>query len=141
MPYDFIIKAEQHVVFSRGVGVFTHAEYLAHISRLQREVLFHPEFDQIVDCRLITKIDITSDQIAMLANMSVFAKSSRRAFVVSSDLNFGLSRMLATQLEVKKGQQTRVFRDMQEALSWLNLPLDLDPFVAHESRDDTNIAS
>ncbi len=140
MPYDFIINAEQHLVFSRGFGVFTHAEYLAHISRLQREVLFRPEFDQIVDCRLVTKIDITSDQLATLANMSVFAKSSRRAFVVSSDVNFGLSRMLATQLEVKKGQQTRVFRDMREALAWLNLPLDLDPIVAHKPGDDGNIA-
>jgi len=140
MPYDFFINAERHVVFSRGIGVFTHAEFLEHISRLQREVLFRPEFDQIVDCRLITKVDITGEQLAALASRSVFAESSRRAFVVSSDLHFGLSRMLAMFLEIEKGQQTRVFRDMREALSWLSLPLDIDPFVPHESRDDTKTA-
>jgi len=137
MPYNFIIDAERHVVFSRGIGVFTHAEYLAHISRLEREVLFRPEFNQVVDCRLITKMDFTGDQLADLASKSVFAKSSRRAFVVSSDLHFGLSRVLATYLALRKSEETNVFWDMREALSWLNLAVDLDPFAPHESGDDT----
>ena len=131
MRYDHQIVA--------SVGVFTHAEYVEHISHLRQEVIFRPEFDQIVDCRLITEMNFTSDQTAELASMSIFARTSRRVFIAPSNLHFGLSRMLTKYLELKKGQETMVFRGMREGLSWLNLPLDIDPFVPREPKDDTNI--
>ena len=124
MPSDFSIVPEHRVVVSKGSGVFTHADFLDHMSRLGVDPHFNPDFDQIVDCRAIAKMDLSADQISDLASRSVFAAGSRRAFVVPSEVQFGLTRMFAAYREVRTGQQVGVFRSMDEALSWLGLPAD-----------------
>ena len=70
---------------------------------------------------------LTSEEISDLASRSVFSSRSRRAFVVASSLQFGLSRMFAAYREEKGRQETMVFRDLREALAWLNLPPDWKP--------------
>lgn len=130
MPEDFIIHEQRAVVFSRGTGVFTHAEFLDHMARLLADARFRPDFDQLVDCRAITLLDFSAEQLRDLAGRSIFSSRSRRAFVVSSDLQFGLSRMFATYRDIHGARETKIFREMGGALSWLNLPPDLDPFAA-----------
>jgi hypothetical protein len=126
MPANFIIDVQHRLVFSTGDGVFTHADFLEHMARLQRDARFQPEFDQLVDCRAFT-LQLTSEEISDLASRSVFSSRSRRAFVVASSLQFGLSRMFAAYREEKGRQETMVFRDLREALAWLNLPPDWKP--------------
>ena len=125
MPTDFTIDPEHHLVISRGSGVFTHADYLDHMSRVGADPKFRPDFNQLVDCRAISQMDLSGGEISDLAGRSVFGDLSHRAFVVSSEVQFGLTRMFATYREMKGGQEIRVFRTMPEALSWLGLPPDL----------------
>jgi len=124
MPADYVIDAEHGVVFSRGFGVFTHADYVNQMTQLKQDSRFDIDFNQMVDCRDITLMDITAQQIEDLAQTSVFSAKSRRAFVASGPIQFGLSRMLASYREVRGGQRVAVFMMMDEALTWLNLPLD-----------------
>jgi len=125
MPAEFTIYPQWGVVMSRGSGVFTHADFLDHMSRLLADPKFNPDFNQIVDCRAIAKMELTSDQIADLAGKSIFGVRSRRAFVVSHEVQYGLARMFATYREIKAGQEVMVFQEMPAALSWLGLSADL----------------
>jgi len=129
MPAEFVLDEQHRVVFSRSLGDFTHSDYRDHMARLASDPRFRPEFDHLVDC-CSSQLVLTSDEVRDLASQSVFSDQSRRAFVVSSNYQYGLSRMLATYREVKTRQAIMVFRERSEALAWLNLPADLDPFAA-----------
>ena len=136
MPSDFMIDSARGVVFSKGWGVFTPEDYFDHLARLQSDPRFDPRFHQVVDCRAITVMALTSKQVAELADRTGFAVQSRRAFVVSTDLQYGLSRVFAAHREMGGGQDVGVFRTMEDALAWLNLPTDLDPFAHSAAKPD-----
>ena len=125
MPTDFTIYPKWGVVLSRGSGVFTQADFLDHMTRMQADPKFNPVFNQIVDCRAIERMELTNTQIAGLASKSIFGARSRRAFVVSSGVQFGLARMFATYRELEAEQVVMVFQEMSAALSWLGLSTDL----------------
>jgi hypothetical protein len=127
MPCEFFIDTDRRLVISRGTETFRYADFLDHMKILAPDPRFKPEFDHLVDCRKFERFDVTPAQIQEIGSQSVFAPRSRRAFVVSSDLHFGLGRMFANYRDVKCGQLTVVFRDMREAAFWLGLPPDYDP--------------
>ena len=129
MPTEFTIHPNLGVVISRGNGVFTQADFLDHMARMSTDPQFHPDLNHIVDCRAITKMDLSHDQIKGLAGRSIFSTRSRRAFVVASELQYGLTRMFAAYREIKAGQEVMVFDNPSPALAWLGLPpdLSLDP--------------
>lgn len=127
MPADYFIDVDRHIVFSKGYGVFTYEEALGYMVRLASDPQFRPDFNQIVDCRDVSKAELTGEQVRDLAMRSGFNQTSRRAFVVSSDLQFGLSRMFGTYREVMHAGGIEIFQSMDEALKWLGLPLNADP--------------
>ena len=130
MPESYVIDSQHRVVFSRSTGVFTYAEFLEHMARMRADPRFRPDYDQLVDCRATTAFELTGDQIAALAARTIFSVQARRGFVVSSSLQYGLSHMLASHLELRGETGVRIFHDLPSALAWLNLPGDFDPFGA-----------
>jgi hypothetical protein len=127
MPADFYIDPERRIVFSKAMGVFNSADALDHMERLLRHPAFHAEFNQLLDFRQLTALALSSDEIRWLAQRTVFSANSLRAFVVSSDLQFGMGRLFATHREFEGEKGIIIFRDMQEALTWLSLPAEPDP--------------
>ena len=121
MPAEFTIDSQRGVVITRASGVFTQADFLDHMARLQADPHFNPDFNQIIDCCAITTMDLTPEQIAALAERTAFSAKSRRALVVTSDLHYGLSRMFATYREIKGGEELRVFRDLPATQAWLGI--------------------
>jgi len=133
MPSEYIIDANREVVFSKGTGVFSREEYLNHIVRLLRDPQFRPNFNHVVDCRAITSMDLPVEQIANLAERSGFSPQSRCAFIVASDLQYGLTRAFATYREIQGAWPTKVFRELGAALAWLDLPLQSYPYITEPS--------
>ncbi len=130
MPAEYTLDAERGMVFSRGWGVFTHADFIEHMARLGKENLFRPKFHHLVDCRSITVMKLTATEIENMAKRSLFEASSLRAFVAASNsVQFGLSRMFGTYRKIHGGQEVKVFTQLPEALVWLGLPDDLDPYA------------
>jgi hypothetical protein len=127
MPAKYIIDVHHRVVFSKGFGVFTYMEALNYMRELFNDSRFNPEFSQIVDCRDISRVELTGEQVRDLAIRSGFSPHARRAFVVSSDLQFGLSRMFGTYREAREAGGIEIFHEMIPALAWLGLPEDADP--------------
>jgi hypothetical protein len=68
----------------------------------------------------VSEVQVTSEYIREVARSTSYAEGSRRAFVASSDVQFGLSRMFQI-LSDESPAEVRVFRDLAEARRWLGL--------------------
>ena len=127
MPCEFLIDTNRRLVISRGTGTFRYADFVQHFKKLGKDPRFQPRFDHIVDCRKFERFEVTTTEVYNIGSQSLFAAKSRRAFVVSSELHFGLGRMFATFRQVASGQETTVFREMGDAIAWLGLPPEYEP--------------
>ncbi len=78
------------------------------------------EYRQLIDARSLERAEITTEVIRDLAHASPGAPEARRAFVVASDLAFGLARMFEIQ-RADAPEEICVFRDMGQARTWLGL--------------------
>jgi hypothetical protein len=121
MPAEYRIDKERRLVLTTCSDALTTADLLAHGDKLLQDPDFTPDFCHFMDLRLVTKVEITSDELRRLAQRSVFSPESRRALLVSNDLTFGLSRMFGIHREILGEPGIRVFRDREgdEALDWV----------------------
>jgi hypothetical protein len=126
MPADFHIDTERGMVFSKATGVFSCSDVLDHMARLLSHPDFRPIYNQLLDFRGITKVDLSSDEVRELGQRTIFSPQSRRAFVVASDLQFGLARMFGIYRELEGEEGIKICREMKEALSWLSLSTEPD---------------
>jgi hypothetical protein len=107
---------------SSGWDCVTCAEILAHRTQLVRDPDFDPNFNQLVDGRAVTRLDITMDDAKQIASSTPFSTESRRAFVASNLLVLGFARLMETYSKLVKGrEQIRVFHNLPSALKWLGL--------------------
>ncbi len=131
MPY--ILKSDDALgcIFIRWSGTFSSEEGAAHY----REIAGYESFQQgshlFHDVRLVD-VDVPASEIhkvAVAASPKVDPNTVRKvAILTSSDLGFGMMRMLAMMRELPE-LVLNVFRDLEEAKAWLGLPADLgDPF-------------
>ena len=81
--------------------LLTIADALAHQKRLLGAPDFDPSFNQLFDVTNVTDVELTSEDIRMLAQTTVFSPDARRAILVKNDLQFGLSRMVGVFRELK----------------------------------------
>jgi hypothetical protein len=121
MPAEYYIDVPCQMVFSRGYGGLNFSDARHHMERLLSDPDFHPEFNQLIDFRRVEEVTITTEEIVLLAARNVFSPKSRRAFVVASDLQFGLARMFGTYRENAGEHGIKPFREMEPALKWLSL--------------------
>jgi hypothetical protein len=135
MPIEYEIDADRRRVVARGTGTVTEQDIYAY----QLDVWSRPEvagFDQIVDMSAADHIDVPvpsadgmRDLAALAAGMDHPSQPSRFAIVAPGDLAFGLGRMYSTyrELDPRSTKAVRVFRTMDEALAWLDAPMDTEP--------------
>jgi len=119
MPAFYKIDKERKLVMSTGSGVYTMADALAHQDKLLKDPDFDRSFSQLYDFTHITDMELSSEYIRTLARRTVFSENSRRAFLVNSDLKFGLGRMFIIFRDTLGEKGIRVFRNLDEALDWV----------------------
>ena len=132
MPAYFLIDTLNRVVFSRAFGILTYSECTAHMDHLSADPRFNPDFNQIFDFSEVTELSLSTDQLQQLAKRSIFSAKSRRAYVVSGDLHFGLSRMFSALRETEGEPGIVTFRDLPSAIIWTDAPKE----VAHKAFAD-----
>ena len=119
MPVSYEINKERRLVLLTVWEACTTND----VQQFRKQVLsdrdFDPTFSQLADLTRITKVEITPDEIRMIATMSPFSPQSRRAIVAQDHLVFGVSKMFGILRGLRGEKLLRVFRDRSEALEWL----------------------
>jgi hypothetical protein len=113
------IDKVRRLVLSSGSGVLNKEEAQSHQTRLLADPDFDPTYSQLIDFTHITQFDLSSDDVRLLAQRNIFSPNSRRAFLVASDLAFGLGRMYEILREGAGERGIRIFRTLEEALDWV----------------------
>jgi len=121
MPGSYLLDTSRRIVFSRGWGVVTDAQLLAHSDALRADLRFQPSFKQVADFREVSEILLTSRGVHLNAEASPFSRDARRAFVVVTDEAFGISRMFSLYADTSP-DQFRIFRTLSPAMEWIGLP-------------------
>jgi hypothetical protein len=112
------IDTKRKLVMSTASGVFTLADAFARQEKISKDAEVNPSFSQLLDFSDVTKLDIEPEDERRLAQTKVFLSQSRRAFIVSNDLAFGLARMYQVLRSWEGETGIRVFRNLDDALDW-----------------------
>ena len=119
MPASYKIDKERRLVMSSASGVFSMADARSHTEKLSKDPDFDPSFSQIADFTQVTRIELSPDDVRILAQRSLFSPNSRRAFIVPNELAYGLARMFEILRELAGEKGIGVFRTLEEALDWV----------------------
>lgn len=120
MPGSYTIDQQHRVVFSRGWGTLAEGELTAHSSALRADPRFEPGFHQIVDLRDVETFNITPVGVRTQTEITPFSKQTPRAFVVASDVAYGMARMYTSSVG-GESSSIHIYRDMRDALVWVGL--------------------
>ena len=122
MPFDYAVYKERRLVVSIGIGLVTWVEIKARQDQTKTDPNFDPEFDQIVDLRLVTGFEMSPEQTRSLARRRIFSSNSKRAFVATNASVFGVGRMWESYTEFSDDpSHIQVFYDLPSALKWIGL--------------------
>jgi len=119
MPAFYKIDKEHRVVLSTASGVFDLAAALAHQDQLLVDPDFDPSYSQLLDFSHVAEVRIDTTDVRKLAERSVFWPCSRRAIYVTRDIEYGFARMFEMLRENAGEKGIRVFRNLDEALTWI----------------------
>jgi hypothetical protein len=124
MPISYRIDVERNLVLTTASGRLTDDDILQLKARLVRDPAFTPGMKELADIRNIDGLDVTPAGIQAMVqqdrNDSAHLASHKLAIVLSDDVAFGMARMYQTRTESSMGN-VGVFRDIEEARTWLQL--------------------
>jgi hypothetical protein len=119
MPAEYRIDRDRKIVLSRGWGRVGTNDFRAHGEQLRVDPEFSPDFRQLWDFSEVTESTADFDELARLAQVAIFAPTTRRAVLAPADVTFGFGRMFQMLRESKGETGIRVFRDRADAMRWL----------------------
>ena len=119
MPSSYVIDKERKLVITTAWGDCNADDVLEFRKQVLKDRDFDPSFSQLADFTGVTKVDVSPDEVRMLATKSPFSTQSRRALVADNQVIFGLSKMFGILRNLRGEKLIRVFRTRSEALDWL----------------------
>ncbi len=124
MATTYRIDSSLRVVFSTSYGVLTGDDLLAHRATLVSDPNVDLDHRQLWDFRRVTETAVSKKELTeLLESKSPFGPASRRAWVASSDVDYGMLKMIQLLRGTCAGE-IMVFRDIHEARMWLAVPDD-----------------
>jgi len=122
VPVSYRIFAADGLVVSRAAGVFTAREMTAHARVLAGDPRHHREFQQLYDLTDVTEVRVSQEEVQGFEYRNMpFDPAARRAFLATSDLVFGMARMILARAGVTD-EQGIVVRTLPEACAFLGRP-------------------
>lgn len=120
MPFETSFDRARRLMITRAWGHITLPDLRAYQQELGRRPEFDATWAHVFDARDAVRFDISSADIRGLADASVLAPSARRAMVAEDPAIYGVFRMYATTLELRKaGPEIGVFTTLEEAIEWV----------------------
>jgi hypothetical protein len=128
MPIMYHVYTEHNLIVLEHMGRIPDDEFLEFYKELYESNASIASMNHLVDLRKADSSPRSSDVLHQLAD---FMQSSfeglttgpKVAVVASKDLSFGLARMYEAFADIIPWNFI-VFRDIDEALTWLDLPQD-----------------
>jgi hypothetical protein len=128
MPIEYDIIEEKQLVVAKGSGVVTGIDVISHLDRLAADDRYVAPMKKIIDYRIIDSINISSEEAVTIAlkkdTFNNKFNGEKCAFVSPGDLTFGTSRVHQSLVD-STGISTAVFKQIEEALKWLDVTLDM----------------
>lgn len=132
MPLKYKIIESNKLVYLKGIGTVTFSELMNHIDELSQDPKYKAPMKKLVDHRQIKKLDLSMNEQAHFAEKKTSFKelfSGEKCAIVSpTDFGFALARVHAALCEASN-IDTSIFRDFNEALTWLGVELDDDELI------------
>jgi len=119
MPVTFRIDPARGRIFSTLHGEVNGQDLVQLQQDLLADANFAPTLSHLSDCTGITRFDVSSQTIRLLALPTLFAHGSRMAIVAKLEIVFGMARMFQ-MLREGIAEEVRVFRDLDQAQRWLD---------------------
>ena len=120
MAWRYEIDVPKRIVWTTLYGVLTPSDLHEHADKLRADPLFDPSFRQVIQVPNVDRLEgITIEALRLFARVNPFGPGSRRAIVAERDVQYGVSRTYQVFAE-RPGMDVRVFRDVAEALRWLD---------------------
>ena len=124
MPIEYDIIEDKHLVLAKGSGVVTGIDVIRHLDQLAADDRYTVPMKKIIDYRFIDSIKISPEEAVTIAlKKETFSNKfygERCAFVSPGDVVFGTSRVHQSLVD-SSGIDTAVFRQIEEALDWLDV--------------------
>jgi hypothetical protein len=117
MALTYTIDRDAGIVLATATGPTSTQDIADYQARVSADPLFSPAHHQLIDFRESTPTDIFGPQIEGLFNTTPFSSASRRAYVVSPGVGFGLARMAEMMTDGRLS--VRAFEEIEPARQWL----------------------
>ena len=126
MPIKYVIDDSMRLVYATAVGPVTMAELVDHLRALSADPRYLRPMKKLVDYRAGHVIAMSVEETKRLTEFKLelgdVFRGERCAFLVSDDLDFGLSRVHGAYADPVL--ESSVFRDVSSALAWLGISPD-----------------
>ena len=127
MPIEYDIIEDKKLVMAKGSGVVTGSDVIAHLDALAADERYTAPMKKVIDYRFIENINISPEEAVSIAlkkdTFSDKFHKERCAFVSPGALTYGTSRVHQSLVD-SSNINTGVFRQIEEALDWLDVKLD-----------------
>ena len=119
------VDPERRVLHLRLLGGFPLDQFLVFVAGITSLEGYEPGMDALYDAReaefLFTAADVQALREQMMGQELMFGTDWRLAAVVSTDVMFGICRMLSSWFD-DAPFDSRVFRSLEEAEAWVGHP-------------------
>ncbi|MCW9015170.1 MAG: STAS/SEC14 domain-containing protein [Gammaproteobacteria bacterium] len=128
MPAYHCIDREARIVFTVWRGEAIDVDFIDALKKYHQDIKNKTElveYNELVDLSKITGIKLTIEGIKKLGEIAVRTDQNKiktkLAFVVSSDMAFGLARMYEAYRSLSRNanKEIRVFKKENDALVWI----------------------
>lgn len=128
MSADHHIDSKNQLIVTTWEGEANDDELIEALMKYQKDIQCHPDnigYNELVDFTKVTTIKFTTKgikEIGRIASLTDDIKTNGKlAFIVSSNLAYGLLRMYEAYryIKSKPNKEIRVFKNEKDALEWI----------------------
>ncbi len=127
MPLKYEIIESKKLLYVKGIGAVFFPELMNHVDELCQDPKYKAPMKKLIDYRQIKKLDLSMDEqerfVEKKASVEKVFSGEKCAIVAPTDFGFALARVHAA-LSEGSDLDTSIFRDFNEALTWLGVELD-----------------
>ncbi|HTI63686.1 MAG TPA: hypothetical protein VL524_09240 [Gemmatimonadaceae bacterium] len=120
MAVTFSLDLERRLLIVKASGVLVDQDVHAGRQELLDDPHFDRDFGELFDARDVEEVQFSAEVMGRMAQTSILARESRRAFVATTPYQYRMASLFVTLAQPYQ-PNVQVFRDIDEALAWLAL--------------------